>query len=139
MYGDATNWDENAYRETVLKEREIQTRTVFRTAWAPPYDVDTLVVASSDGSVASYSISSFIAASKLKNVSIISIALFFLILFNSTDSAWLQLLLTSTARDFTSLDHHQTNCSYSLFLRLLQPFGFVNADTDKYVCVQNVC
>ncbi|XP_027916109.1 eukaryotic initiation factor 4A-14-like [Vigna unguiculata] len=67
MYGDATNWDENAYRETVLKEREIQTRTVFRTAWAPPYNLDTLLVASSDGSVASYSISSSIAASKLKN------------------------------------------------------------------------
>ncbi|KAL9325868.1 hypothetical protein ACSQ67_006513 [Phaseolus vulgaris] len=83
MYGDATNWDENAYRETVLKEREIQTRTVFRTAWAPPYNLDTLLVASSDGSVASYSISSSIAASKLKNVSIISIALFFVILFNS--------------------------------------------------------
>ncbi|KOM47721.1 hypothetical protein LR48_Vigan07g142500 [Vigna angularis] len=67
MYGDATNWDENAYRETVLKEREIQTRTVFRTAWAPPYNLDTLLAASSDGSVASYSISSSIAASKLKN------------------------------------------------------------------------
>nr|KYP57566.1 THO complex subunit 6 isogeny [Cajanus cajan] len=65
MSGDATNWDEDAYRETVLKEREIQTRTVFRTAWAPPYstNLDTLLVASSDGSVASYSI----AASKLKN------------------------------------------------------------------------
>lgn len=107
MYGDATNWDENAYRETVLKEREIQTRTVFRTAWAPPYNLDTLLVASSDGSVASYSISSSIAASKLKNVSIISIAFFFVILFDSsayqTDFAWLQLSFTSTARDFTYL------------------------------------
>ncbi|CAJ1941651.1 unnamed protein product [Sphenostylis stenocarpa] len=70
MYGDVTNWDENAYREIVLKERENQTRTVFRTAWAPPYDLDTLLVASSDGSVASYSISSSIAASKLKNQAI---------------------------------------------------------------------
>jgi len=84
MYGDATNWDENAYRETVLKEREIQTRTVFRTAWAPPYNLDTLLVASSDGSVASYSISSSIAASKLKNVSIISITFSFAILFDSS-------------------------------------------------------
>ncbi|KAH1216312.1 THO complex subunit 6 [Glycine max] len=69
MCGDATNWDEDAYRETVLREREIQTRTVFRTAWAPPYtsNLDTLLVASSDGSVASYSISSSVVASKLKN------------------------------------------------------------------------
>ncbi|KAH1201165.1 THO complex subunit 6 [Glycine max] len=69
MCGDATNWDEDAYRETILKEREIQTRTVFRTAWAPPYtsNLDTLILASSDGSVASYSISSSIAASKIKN------------------------------------------------------------------------
>ncbi|KAB2604222.1 DEAD-box ATP-dependent RNA helicase 3 [Pyrus ussuriensis x Pyrus communis] len=35
MCGDATNWDEEVYRESVLKEREIQTRTVFRTVWAP--------------------------------------------------------------------------------------------------------
>ena len=80
MCGDATNWDEDAYRETVLREREIQTRTVFRTAWAPPYtsNLDTLLVASSDGSVASYSISSSVVASKLKNVRIVSIPSFFL-------------------------------------------------------------
>ncbi|XP_068345068.1 THO complex subunit 6 [Pyrus communis] len=35
MCGDATNWDEEVYRESILKEREIQTRTVFRTVWAP--------------------------------------------------------------------------------------------------------
>ncbi|KAH0970739.1 hypothetical protein GBA52_022895 [Prunus armeniaca] len=35
MCGDARNWDEESYRETILKEREIQTRTVFRTVWAP--------------------------------------------------------------------------------------------------------
>ncbi|PRQ46884.1 putative transcription factor WD40-like family [Rosa chinensis] len=58
MRGDARNWDEEAYRETILKEREIQTRTVFRTAWAPSLNPnpDTIVVASSDGSVSSYSI-----------------------------------------------------------------------------------
>lgn len=70
MCGDATNWDEEAYRESVLKEREIQTQTVFRTAWAPSQtsntNPDSLIVASSDGSIASYSIS----PSKLKNVSI---------------------------------------------------------------------
>lgn len=63
MCGDATNWDENAYRESILKEREIQTRSVFRTAWAPTQNPnpDTLVVASSDGSIASYSIPSCIS------------------------------------------------------------------------------
>ncbi|KDP33851.1 hypothetical protein JCGZ_07422 [Jatropha curcas] len=63
MCGDATNWDEDAYRESILKEREIQTLTVFRTAWAPSSDVslNTVVVASSDGSIASYSISSCIS------------------------------------------------------------------------------
>lgn len=63
MCGDATNWDENAYRESILKEREIQTLTVFRTAWAPSPNPspDAVVVASSDGSIASYSISSCIS------------------------------------------------------------------------------
>ncbi|XP_072054916.1 uncharacterized protein [Arachis hypogaea] len=68
MCGDATNWDENAYRERLLKGREIQTQTVFRTAWAPsPRNPNphSLVVASSDGSIASYSIPSCI--SNLKN------------------------------------------------------------------------
>jgi translation initiation factor 4A/THO complex subunit 6 len=73
MLGDATNWNEDAYRETVLKEREIQTQTVFRTAWAPSQsqsqtpNLNSLIVASSDGSIASYSIPSTISASKLKN------------------------------------------------------------------------
>ncbi|KAK2645314.1 hypothetical protein Ddye_020509 [Dipteronia dyeriana] len=58
MFGDATKWDEDTYRECLLKEREIQIRTVFRTVWAPSPNPspDTIVVASSDGSVASYSI-----------------------------------------------------------------------------------
>ncbi|KAJ1400685.1 WD40/YVTN repeat-like-containing domain superfamily [Sesbania bispinosa] len=69
MSGDATNWDEDAYRESILKEREIQTQTVFRTAWAPSQspNLDSLIVASSDGSIASYSISSAISAYKLNN------------------------------------------------------------------------
>ncbi|XP_048133996.1 ATP-dependent RNA helicase dbp-5-like [Rhodamnia argentea] len=60
MRGDATAWDEDAYRESILKEREVQTRTVFRTAFppSPNPNPDAVVVASSDGSVASYSISS---------------------------------------------------------------------------------
>ncbi|RXI06101.1 hypothetical protein DVH24_018143 [Malus domestica] len=63
MCGDATSWDEEAYRESILKEREIQTRTVFRTVWAPSLNPnpDTVVVASSDGSVSSYSIPSLIS------------------------------------------------------------------------------
>ncbi|KAF5481810.1 hypothetical protein F2P56_002432 [Juglans regia] len=63
MCGDATNWDEDAYRESILKEREIRTRTVFRTVWAPSQNPnpDAIVVASSDGSLASYSISSCIS------------------------------------------------------------------------------
>ncbi|MED6183245.1 hypothetical protein PIB30_036134 [Stylosanthes scabra] len=68
MGDDANNWDENVYRECLLKERRIQTRTVFRTAWAPsPLNPNhhSLVVASSDSSVASYSIPSYI--SNLKN------------------------------------------------------------------------
>ncbi|KAF5726069.1 DWD hypersensitive to ABA 1 [Tripterygium wilfordii] len=63
MCGDATNWNEDEYRERILKEREVHTRNVFRTAWAPSVNPssDTIVVASSDGSVASYSISSCIS------------------------------------------------------------------------------
>lgn len=63
MLADATNWDEDAYRESVYKERELQTQTVFRTAWAPSLSgcPETIVVASSDGSIASYSIASCIS------------------------------------------------------------------------------
>ena len=65
MCGDARNWDEDAYRESILKEREIQTRTVFRTVWAPAQNPnpnpETIVAASSDGLIASYSISSCIS------------------------------------------------------------------------------
>lgn len=63
MCGDATNWDEDAYRESILKEREIRNRTVFRTVWGPSQNPnpDTIVVASSDGSLSSYSISSCIS------------------------------------------------------------------------------
>lgn len=57
---DATNWDEDGYRSSILQEREVLSRTVFRTVFAPSPNPnpDVLVVASSDGSVASYSISS---------------------------------------------------------------------------------
>ncbi|XP_010468756.1 PREDICTED: THO complex subunit 6-like [Camelina sativa] len=68
MYGDATNWNEDEYREAILKEREIQTRTVFRTAWAPPVPAripnpDAFVVASSDGTLAFHSLNSLVSQS----------------------------------------------------------------------------
>ncbi|KAI3867107.1 hypothetical protein MKX03_032687, partial [Papaver bracteatum] len=63
MGGDARNWDEESYRKSILKEREIQSRTVFRTVFAPSssQNPEYIVVASSDGSVAPYSISSCIS------------------------------------------------------------------------------
>ncbi|XP_059636168.1 uncharacterized protein LOC132278394 [Cornus florida] len=59
MGGDCRKWDEDAYRYNILQEREIQSRTVFRTAFAPSPNPnpDIIVAASSDGSIASYSIS----------------------------------------------------------------------------------
>lgn len=63
MCGDSTNWDEDAYRKSILKEREILTRTVFRTVWGPSKggSPDTIVIASSDGSITSYSVPSCIS------------------------------------------------------------------------------
>ncbi|RZC75267.1 hypothetical protein C5167_050747 [Papaver somniferum] len=62
MGGDARNWDEESYRKSILKEREIQSRTVFRTVFAPSsQNPEYIVVASSDGSVAPYSIASCIS------------------------------------------------------------------------------
>lgn len=66
MYGDATNWNEDEYREAILKEREVQTRTVFRTAWAPPArnpNPEAFVVASSDGTLALHSMNSLVSQS----------------------------------------------------------------------------
>lgn len=66
MYGDATSWNENDYREAILKERELQTRTVFRTAWAPAAKIpnpDAFVVASSDGTLAFHSMNSLVSQS----------------------------------------------------------------------------
>jgi hypothetical protein len=62
MFGDATNWNEDAYKESILKDREIQTLTVFRTAWLPSSNPNpnTIVLASSDGSLTSYSISEIV-------------------------------------------------------------------------------
>ncbi|KAA8523273.1 hypothetical protein F0562_009696 [Nyssa sinensis] len=64
MGGDCRNWDEDAYRNSILQEREIQSRTVFRTAFAPSPNpnADIIVAASSNGSIATYSISSCLAS-----------------------------------------------------------------------------
>ncbi|KAG8367207.1 hypothetical protein BUALT_Bualt16G0048600 [Buddleja alternifolia] len=59
---DCRNWDEDIYRDAILHDRESLSRTVFRTAFAPNPNPnpnsDHIVTASSDGSIASYSISS---------------------------------------------------------------------------------
>ncbi|KAJ6794654.1 THO complex subunit 6 isoform X1 [Iris pallida] len=62
--GDATSWDEDGYRESILLERELRSRTVFRTLFSPSPNPnpEALAVASSDGSVAAYSVASCISA-----------------------------------------------------------------------------
>ncbi|KAG1346379.1 putative THO complex subunit 6 [Cocos nucifera] len=62
--GDARNWDEEGYRKSILRERELHYQTAFRTAFAPSLNPtpETLIVASSDGSLASYSISACISS-----------------------------------------------------------------------------
>ncbi|CAL9768115.1 unnamed protein product [Musa acuminata subsp. burmannicoides] len=61
---DARDWDEEGYRKSILQERELRCRTVFRTAFAPSQspNPEIVVVASSDGAVASYSLASCISA-----------------------------------------------------------------------------
>ncbi|KAK4759264.1 hypothetical protein SAY87_022395 [Trapa incisa] len=63
MCFDSRNWNEESYRDSILKARELQTRTVFRAIWAPSSNPnpDTIVVASSDGLISSYSVSSCIS------------------------------------------------------------------------------
>ncbi|XP_078170082.1 DWD (DDB1-binding WD40 protein) hypersensitive to ABA 1 isoform X2 [Carex rostrata] len=74
--GDARKWDEEAYRRRLLSERRLSHRTIFRAAFAPSFSdtfnlnlnlnpdhltplsplPDTVVTASSDGSIAAYSL-----------------------------------------------------------------------------------
>ncbi|KAL9682021.1 hypothetical protein QQ045_013814 [Rhodiola kirilowii] len=70
MGGDASCWDEEAYRNGILRDREKQTRTVFRTIFAPSRkpNPDIIVAASSDGSVASYSLSKCISSNGVKRL-----------------------------------------------------------------------
>ncbi|KAK6151970.1 hypothetical protein DH2020_014605 [Rehmannia glutinosa] len=66
---DCRNWDEDLYRDSILLDRETLSRTVFRTAFAPNPNpnpnpnFDHIVTASSDGTIASYSISSCLVIS----------------------------------------------------------------------------
>nr|XP_016469005.1 PREDICTED: THO complex subunit 6-like [Nicotiana tabacum] len=66
---DCRNWDEDVYRDSILLERESQCRTVFRTAFAPNPNPnhnsypDLIVAGISDGTIASYSISSCLVSS----------------------------------------------------------------------------
>lgn len=64
---DVTNWDEDAYRESIIQERESQCRTVFRAIFAPNPNPspEMIVAASSDGSVASYSLSSCLSSPEM--------------------------------------------------------------------------
>uniref|UniRef100_A0A7N0TVV5 THO complex subunit 6 n=1 Tax=Kalanchoe fedtschenkoi TaxID=63787 RepID=A0A7N0TVV5_KALFE len=64
MGGDARWWDEDAYRDSILTHTENQTRTIFRTVFAPSRNSspDTIVAASSDGSIAAYSLSNCISS-----------------------------------------------------------------------------
>ncbi|KAG0490618.1 hypothetical protein HPP92_007481 [Vanilla planifolia] len=61
---DARDWDEDGYRRSILLERELRYQIVFKTAFVPSenHDPETLLVASSDGSVSAYSISSCISS-----------------------------------------------------------------------------
>ncbi|KAF3649808.1 THO complex subunit 6 [Capsicum annuum] len=68
---DCRNWNEDIYRNSIILERESQCRTVFRTAFAPNPDhnsyPDLIAAAISDGSIASYSISSCLGLSSVGN------------------------------------------------------------------------
>ena len=66
MVMDVTNWDEEAYRNSILHERESQSQTVFRAIFAPSSlsnpNPEIVVTASSDGSLATYSLSSLLSS-----------------------------------------------------------------------------
>nr|XP_043615521.1 THO complex subunit 6 [Erigeron canadensis] len=66
--GDCREWDEDAYRDTILEERESHSLTIFRAVFSPSsspssnQNADFIVSASSDGSIATYSLSSLISS-----------------------------------------------------------------------------
>nr|CAB3456900.1 unnamed protein product [Digitaria exilis] len=63
---DARGWDEASYRRGILRARDLSSRTLFRAVFfdhTDDTDPDVLVAAaSSDGSLASFSLSSCISA-----------------------------------------------------------------------------
>ncbi|KAL2903677.1 THO complex subunit 6 [Bienertia sinuspersici] len=71
MVMDVTNWDEDEYRNTILHERGFQYRTIFRAIFAPSSNPnpssDIVVSASSDGSVATYSLSTILSSQEIRN------------------------------------------------------------------------
>ncbi|PWA47556.1 DWD (DDB1-binding WD40 protein) hypersensitive to ABA 1 [Artemisia annua] len=61
--GDCRQWDEEAYKDTILENLESQSLTVFRTVFSPTnQNPEFIVTASSDGSVASYSLNDLISS-----------------------------------------------------------------------------
>ncbi|XP_076930781.1 eukaryotic initiation factor 4A-15-like [Bidens hawaiensis] len=66
MAGDCRQWDEEAYRDSILDDLESSSLTIFRTVFSPSPTTDPnpnfIVAASSDGSIASYSLSSLISS-----------------------------------------------------------------------------
>ncbi|XP_057536876.1 THO complex subunit 6 [Amaranthus tricolor] len=71
MVMDVTNWDEEAYRNSILHERESQSQTVFRAIFAPSSlsnpNPEIVVTASSDGSLATYSLSSLLSSLEMRH------------------------------------------------------------------------
>ncbi|CAH1425238.1 unnamed protein product [Lactuca virosa] len=66
--GDCRQWDEDAYRDSILEERESHSLTIFRTVFSPSptnQNPKFIVAASSDGSIATYSLSSLISSTPL--------------------------------------------------------------------------
>lgn len=63
--GDCRQWNEDAYRDSILEERESHSLTIFRTVFSPSptnQNPKFIVAASSDGSIATYSLSSLISS-----------------------------------------------------------------------------
>lgn len=71
--GDARAWDEDKYRNSILEDRAMEARTVFSTVFAPTTSKtaspDVIVAASSDGSIAPYSIPACISATSSSSYS----------------------------------------------------------------------
>ncbi|WOG92673.1 hypothetical protein DCAR_0311948 [Daucus carota subsp. sativus] len=66
---DCRKWDEDLYKTSILQDRLNPTLTIFRTAFPPNTSLNPhlIVAASSDGSIASYDLSSGNAARHQKN------------------------------------------------------------------------